>query len=137
MIVLDSSFLIAFHNKRDINHALARNLMDQFLTGKWGKGLLLEYVVLEVTTVLLIRRDHMTAVRVARILLDSEELELVPCSDIFLDTFEDFAKQQETHLSFADTAISVVARNRAAGLVLSFDDEFRRIPGLQTIPESH
>ena len=31
--------------------------MEQFLSGKWGRGLLLEYVFLEVVTVLLARRE--------------------------------------------------------------------------------
>ena len=62
MIALDSSFLIGFHNNRDAHHQTARKLMDQFLAGTWGKGLLLEYVFLEIVTVLLIRRDLATAV---------------------------------------------------------------------------
>ena len=47
MIVLDSSFLVAFHNERDAHHGAARGLMERFLEGEWGRGLLLEYVVLE------------------------------------------------------------------------------------------
>ena len=53
MIVLDSSFLIRFHNERDAHHSAACVLMEQFLAGAWGKGLLLEYVFLEVVTVLM------------------------------------------------------------------------------------
>ena len=53
MIVLDSSFLIGFYNERDAHHATARPLMDRFLAGEWGAGLLLEYVFLEVVTVLI------------------------------------------------------------------------------------
>lgn len=33
MIVLDSSFLIGFHNERDAHHHAASALMDQFLAG--------------------------------------------------------------------------------------------------------
>ena len=134
MIVLDSSFLIAFYNQRDAHHATAGPLMDQFLAGTWGNGLLLEYVFLEVITVLLLRRDHEVATQVGRILLDAGELEFVPCSDIFLDTVDSFSKQQGTRLSFADVAIAGVARNRAGGLLLSFDEEFRKISGLHVIP---
>jgi len=31
MIVLDSSFLIGFHNERDAHHVRARGLMERFL----------------------------------------------------------------------------------------------------------
>ena len=135
MIVLDSSFLIGFHNERDTHHEAASALMDQFLAGKWGRGVLLEYVFLEVMTVLLVRRDLGVAARVGRILLEAQELEFVPCSDLFSETLTVFLAQTGTRLSFADAAISYVAQKRADGLILSFDDELRKIPGIRA-PDS-
>lgn len=131
MIVLDSSFLIGFHNERDAHHGPARVLMERFLSGEWGRGLLLEYVFLEVATVLLVRRDLEAASRVGRLLLEAEELDFVPCSDLFPETFETFAGQRGTRLSFADAAIAYVARQRADGLVLTFDDELRKAASLR------
>ena len=134
MIVLDSSFLIAFHNERDSQHEAARALMREFLAGRWGKGLLPEYVFLEVVTVLLVRRDLATAARTGRLLLEARELELVPCSDVFLETVQLFGSQKNTSLSFADAAIAVIARKRADGLVLTFDAGFRKMKGLRPEP---
>lgn len=131
MIVLDSSFLIGFHNERDAHHARARTLMDRFLNGEWGSGLLLEYVFLEVESVLLMRRDLSTASHVGRLLLDAEELDFVACSDLFRATFETFTSQENTKLSFVDAAIADVARKRAQGLVLTFDEEFAKLPGIR------
>lgn len=136
MIVLDSSFLIGFYNERDAHHTAASLLMDQFLAGKWGRGLLLEYVFLEITTVLMLRRDLSSAARVGRILLDAEELELVPCSDLFVQTFESFSNQGGSRLSFTDAAIASVARSRADGQILSFDEGFRKIASLRVNPVS-
>jgi predicted nucleic acid-binding protein len=135
VIVLDSSFLVAFHNERDAHHAAARASMELFLGGHWGKGLLLEYVFLEVVTVLLVRRDLATAARVGRILLDAEELEFVPCSDLFLESVKAFSTQHGTKLSFADAAIASVARARAEGRVLTFDEEFRKASGIKAVPK--
>ncbi len=126
MIVLDSSFLVAFYNERDAHHNSAAALMDQFLGGKWGTGLLLEYVFLEVTTVLMVRRDLKVATRVGSILLEAQELEFVPCSDLFLETLRTFQAQASTKLSFADAAIAYVAQKRADGLVLTFDEELKK-----------
>ena len=131
MIVLDSSFIIAFHNERDAHHKIARNWMGRFLKGQWGRGLLLEYVLLEVTTVLLVRRDLGVAARVGRLLLDAEELDFVPCSDLFPEAFRTFAQQGNTRLSFADAAIAQVAQERAGGLLLTFDQEFGKVPGIR------
>jgi predicted nucleic acid-binding protein len=134
VIVLDSSFLIGFHNERDAHHPAARLLMNRFLAGAWGKGLLLEYVFLETMNVVLVRRDHSVATRVGRALLDTDDLEFVPCSDLFLEAMEGFSSQAGTRLSLTDAAISHVARIRAGGLILSFDEEFRKIAGLRVNP---
>jgi predicted nucleic acid-binding protein len=136
VIVLDSSFLVGFHNERDAHHKAARALMERFLKGEWGRGLLLEYVFLEVVTVLLARRDLGVAARVGRLLLDANELDFVPCSDFFSGAFEAFTNQEGTRLSLADAAIAYVARERSGGLVLTFDKEFDRFPGIQVAAES-
>ena len=36
MIVLDSSFLIAFHNRRDVHHVAAASAMEALLHGDFG-----------------------------------------------------------------------------------------------------
>ncbi len=130
MIVLDSSFLIAFYNERDAHHPAASALMERFLAGEWGKGLLLEYVFLEVVTVIMLRLDLAAAIRAGRILLEAEELEFAPCSDCFLETLEGFSRQNGTRLSFVDAALAQAARNRADGQILTFDAEFRKLPAL-------
>jgi predicted nucleic acid-binding protein len=135
MIVLDSSFFIAYHNSRDAYHQVASGLMQPLLAGEWGARLMPEYVFLEVTTVLALRRDHETAVRVGRILLNARELEFVPNSALFLDTFETFRKPSSEGLSFVDAAIVTIARQRGARHVLTFDSDFRGIDGLTVIPE--
>jgi predicted nucleic acid-binding protein len=134
VIVLDSSFLIAFHNERDSQHEAARGLMHEFLDGRWGRGLLPEYVFLEVVTVLLLRRNLDTAVRTGALLLEAQELEFVPCSDVFLEAVKLFGSQKNTSLSFADAAIAVIARTRAGGQVLTFDAGFRKMKGLRPEP---
>jgi predicted nucleic acid-binding protein len=130
LIVFDSSFVVGFYNERDAHHKTASALMERFLKGEWGPGLLLEYVFLEVVTVLLVRRDLQVAARVGKLLLDAEELEFVPCSDLFSSAFEIFTHQGNTRLSFADAAIAHVAQERAEGLVLTFDEEFSKLPGI-------
>ena len=83
MIVLDSSFLIAFHKGRDVHQAAAASAMESLLGGEFGRHLLIEYVFLEVVTVVLARCGHRAALDVADILLDAEELDFLPCSDFF------------------------------------------------------
>jgi predicted nucleic acid-binding protein len=134
MIVLDSSFLIACHNGRDVHHAAAAATMERFAAGEWGIGLLLEYVFLEVVTVLLARRGLQTAQRVADLLLSAREIEFVPCSEFFLASLETFRLQSAAKLSFTDAAIVTVARSRGAERVATFDEDFRSIDGIAVVP---
>ena len=134
MIVLDSSFLIAFHNARDVHHAAAASAMESLLRGDFGRLLLIEYVFLEVVTVLLARRGHRAALDVADILLDAEEVDFLPCSDLFRDTLREFRTRSATRLSFADTAIVAAAQRHGAEYVATFDEGFRGIEGITMIP---
>lgn len=134
MIVLDSSFLVAYHNSRDAHHEAAAEAMARFLDGEWGHGLLLEYVFLEVVTVLIARRGPQVAAEVAEMLLAARELDLVPCSELFIEAVETFRRQKKTRLSFVDATIVNVARDRADGLVATFDRELASVRGIQSIP---
>jgi predicted nucleic acid-binding protein len=134
MIVLDSSFLVAYHNRRDVHHAAAAATMERLVAGEWGPALLLEYVFLEVVTVILARRGLDIAVRVATILLQAREVEFVPSSDLFLDVMETFRMQRHGRLSLTDAAIVTVARNRDARFIATFDRDFRQIEALVVVP---
>jgi len=121
MIVLDSSFLIAYHNTSDVHHPEAARIMAQLAGGRWGRPLLLEYVFLETVTVLLLRHDREKAVQVARQLLAAGDADFVPCSDLFVKTVETFCAQESGRLSFVDCAIITAAREREAGHLATFD----------------
>lgn len=137
MIVLDSSFLIAYHNAGDVHHPAARETMQRLVAGEWGPALLPEYVFLEVTTVLLARRSLPTAVSVGETLLGAREVELVPGSHLFLDAWSIFRRQPEgVRLSFADAAILAVARRRGADLIATFDRDFEAFPEVSVVPGS-
>lgn len=108
--------------------------MERLLAGEWGSPLLLEYVFLEVVTVLLARRGLDVASRLAMVLLQAREVEFVPCSDIFLDALETFRTQHGNRLSFADAAIVTVSRRRDARFVATFDEDFRQVSPLAVVP---
>ncbi len=134
MIVLDSSFLVAYHNQRDVHHRSAAATMEKLVAGEWGPALLPEYVFLEVVTVLLARRGLAVAVRVGTILLQARDVEFVPSSDMFPEVMETFRGQRQGRLSFADAAIVTVAHKRAARFVATFDRDFRQVEGVGVVP---
>ncbi len=135
MVVLDTSFLVAYHNRRDVHHAAAAPVMERLIAGELGLGLLPEYVFVETTTVLAARRNLTTAVRVADVLLAAAELELVPAAPLFDETYRVFRGQGRQGQSFADAAIVALCRQRGVSEVVSFDVGFRGVEGLTVLPE--
>jgi predicted nucleic acid-binding protein len=109
--------------------------MARFLDGEWGRGLLLEYVFLEVVTVLMVRRGPEVAADVADVLLSARELELVPCTELFIEAAETFRRQKKSRLSFVDATIVNVAHDRADGLVATFGRELANARRIQAIPD--
>ena len=135
MIILDTSFLVAFYNNRDTHHEAAVEPMEAIIDGNYGPALLPEYVFLELATVLAARRDLATAIHVGDVLLSAKEIEFVACSDLFPTAFELFrAQPPSAGLSFADAAIVAVARARGARHIASFDMGFARVDGVELVP---
>lgn len=133
-VVLDSSFLIAYYNTGDVHHAAASRAMLQVAGGTWGPGLVLEYVFLEVETVILAKLGVARANEVGEVLLGAEELEFVPCSPVFTDALEIFRGQESGNLSFVDAAVAAVARTTSNGLVATFDRDFVGLRGIRVVP---
>jgi predicted nucleic acid-binding protein len=133
-VLVDASFLVAFHNERDVHHQRAVRGMEELLAGHWGGALLLEYIFLEVVTVLLVRRGLETAREVADILAHAAELEFVPCSDLFASALDIFRRQSGSRLSFADAALVAAARQRGISHLATFDEGLREIGGLTLVP---
>ena len=133
--MLDTSFLVAYYNSRDVHHPAAMKPMKDIIDGRYGPALLPEYVFLELETVLMLRRDLAAAVQVGDLLLGAVEVELVPCFEIFTDAYEIFRSQNPgTDLSFVDSAIVAVARIRQAQNVASFDKGFTRFEEISLVP---
>jgi predicted nucleic acid-binding protein len=108
--------------------------MDRLLAGEWGDALLLEYVFLEVVTVLMSRRGLSAATTVGTALLRAREVEFMPCSGLFLDAWQTFQAQPGGKLSFTDSAIVAAARRNSPGYVATFDADFRGIEGVEVVP---
>ncbi len=134
MVVLDSSFLIAFHNRNDVHHLAAAALMERLVAGSWGEALLPEGVFLEVVTVLAARRGIGAAKAVGELLLDAREVELVPGVELFADAWQIFAGQKRFVLSFVDASIVALARQRNTRHVASFDEDFATFEGIERLP---
>lgn len=59
----------------------------------------------------------------------------VPCSDYFVDAFENFQSQENFQFSFTDAAIVTIAAQEGAEYVATFDEAFRKLNEIQAVPE--
>lgn len=135
MIILDSSFLIAFQNENDVHHGAAAELMPQLIEGNFGQLLMPEYVYLEVVTVVALKRDLPTAIKVGSALLNAKEIQFVPCSHFFQDAWRHFQSQGKgAVLSFIDAALVAIAKQRGVRHIATFDKGFQKVPELTVQP---
>jgi predicted nucleic acid-binding protein len=136
MIVLDSSFLISAFNDKEVQHPAAVSAYEDFLNGRWGKGLVLEWVFVETVHVLKRKVSGLAALHTGNFLKRAREVEFIPCSELFAPVWQEFQDTMHTKLSFVDVAVIRVARERAGGKVLTFDRAFRDIPGVKVEPST-
>lgn len=134
MIALDSSFLLCFQDESDPRHPSARAAMGRFLDGTWGKGLLLEYVLVDVLTALKQKRSPAVAIEAGNLLWRSREVEFVPSAEHFRTFWNEFQADYLSPLTFVDHAVAAIARQRCGGKVLSFNPALSALPGIAVEP---
>ncbi len=67
-------------------------------------------------------------------MLDSREVDFLPCSGIFLEAFETFVRQDGPTLGFTDAAIVTAALSQPQAVVATFDRELARVEGIAAVP---
>ena len=100
----------------------------------YGRALLPEYVFLEVVTVLMARLDQTGAAAAGRALLQSREVDFLPCSEVFLEAFETFSGPGSAGLSFTDAAVVTLARRNDPPYVATFDRGLAAAGGVVAVP---
>lgn len=133
MIFLDTSFIVAFYNVRDENHAKAKNLMPDIVNYKYGPLYISDYVFDETVTVVFIRlRNLRRAIRIGEYLRKSVRLVEVESSN-FEDAWRMFKKQRETGFSFTDCASISIMRRMNIRNIATFDKNFLKLEEVNVI----
>ncbi len=135
MIFLDSSVIIAYKNADDINHKKAGHIFYHISKGKYGKAVISEFILSEVTTVLALKINLDAAVEVGNVLLDAREIEIMKASDVFERAWEIFREQGNTNFSFVDTSILACMELGNIKRIATFDKDFLKIKSLDIVRE--
>jgi predicted nucleic acid-binding protein len=134
VIILDTSFIVAFYHDKDAHHERALELMAGIGEGLMGNPLVPEYVLSETLTVVAGRAGLATSVKVGRHLLRSEDVEIVPCTAFMREALEIFAAQRSGRLSFTDATIVAISRSEEVPDVATFDRRLGRMRGIRALP---
>jgi predicted nucleic acid-binding protein len=132
MIMLDSSFLIAYHNTKDKNHKQASELMPRIASGVYGKVNITDYIFDETATYLAAKQGLGKAVTVGTYLLGASELIGVTKND-FDDAWRLFKSQRNTRLSFTDCTIIIAMRANSITKLATFDGDFEKFSDLSVV----
>ena len=134
MVLLDSSFLIAYYNQTDIHHKKSFEIMKEIGSGEYGQPIIPDSVFNEVVNVLFNRlKNHSMVVKVCEDILSfttifhSNEL-------LFKESWKIFKEQSDfTKLSFTDCSIIALMKKENIKKIATFDKDFSKIKGIEII----
>ena len=132
-IFLDAGFAIAAGLKRDQRHNQVASMWPLLLQS----GTLIvttNFVLDEIVTFLNSKGLHSNAVRIGKILLESENVELIHVSeDILRQGWNYFVRHEDKRFSLTDCISFVVMQSRGLQQALTFDQHFAQA-GFECLP---
>lgn len=134
-IFIDSNIFIAYYNERDENHPTAKKILNDIISGKYGKPFISDYIFDEVVTVCLLRTKSMELTKkLGEYLLNSEFTMLKVTDTIFINAWRFFSTFGR--MSFTDcTNVSFLKTYRIT-YIATFDKQFKKISGMKVV-ENH
>jgi predicted nucleic acid-binding protein len=132
-IILDTSFLVALHNKNDQYHEIAQRFSKRLIVGELGKCYTSDYIFSEVMTLLRARKFPENQIEKAgSALLNDPLITLLSMDSVqFQETWELFKKY--TGLSFTDCSTIIISEGFGIKAVASFDSDFDKVSGLKRV----
>ncbi|OGI15433.1 hypothetical protein A3K63_01785 [Candidatus Micrarchaeota archaeon RBG_16_49_10] len=133
MIILDTSFIVAYYNTRDENHERAAELMKTLVNGEYGDLRITDYVFDECMTVMLIRLKSLPeTIKIGELIKKSMEIFSVG-KEIFEESWILFKRQKETAFSFTDCTTLEVMKKMGMGNIATFDRDFKKVKSINVI----
>lgn len=133
VILLDTSFLIAYKNNSDVHHELAAEIMKDISHGKYGLAFISDYVIDESISVLLGKmKNFELALSFSKELISSFEV-LFMNQRYFESAWKIFSEQSGKSLSLTDCSLIVLMREKNILHLATFDKGFLGVEGINVI----
>jgi len=131
-IFLDTSFLVAFYNRRDKDHLKARRFISEVKEG--SIFIISDYIFDETLTVLLVRGGKPLSIEAGRKILEDERIYLLQIDEeVFQKAWLVYRSYQDKKWSFTDCTSYVLMKNLSVNIGASFDGHFNQF-GFITVP---
>ncbi len=137
IIFADTSFLIAFYNKKDDKHSSARLLIQKLIHRQTPVSFIITDDIFDETLTTVMRQGGKNlAVDIARKIYESPSIKIIPInSEIFSLSYEMFTNYRDQMWSFTDcTSFCFLRRHTSILKVAAFDRHFLAA-GFYVIPE--
>lgn len=120
MIIFDSNIWIAFFNISDTQHKKAKRVLENIN----AKIVITEYIILEVSSVLLFKADKDVANKFIEIVLNNKDIEILFSDEVFFrGALECFQNEETGKLSFIDASLLHLSKFYS---VFTFDKELEK-----------
>ena len=130
-ILLDTSFIIAFDNVKDIHHKKARDLWSKIENMEHGLYFISDYIFDEIIAVSMRKTDKNSTIHLGQKLLNS--IPLITIDNLtFNDTWKLF-KETKENLSFTDCTNLVLLKLMSSKKIATFDKGFNDIKDVELI----
>lgn len=132
MIVLDTSFLVAYANPNDRMHDAALAVGKDIAAGRHGPALLSEYIFDEFVTLLRSRYGSRLAVREGNRLLNDHVIRVVLTNRAIIDTAWTMFSRH-SRMSFTDAIVVATAQYFGTREIASYDSDFDHVEGCRRV----
>ncbi len=133
-VLIDSSVFVAYGNLDDVHHNRSKNIIEDIASKKYGKPFTSDYVFDESVTVALARtKDLDKAVKLGRLILESEVRLLIVDDIIFKEAWKLFERDNRQKMSFTDLTNIALMRTYGIEYIASFDEAFKKVKAIVVV----
>jgi len=133
MIFLDSSLIVAYSNKADVNHNKALQVIEDIDKGMYGSSFITDYIFDEVVTVMLVKTKNLGKVSEFGDKLLGSNLLLIVAGDIFNMAWDIYKEQETPIFTYTDCTSIAICRANGISNIATFDINFQALKEFKII----